>query len=326
MSICEYKKFDLNFVKINIENFSVVLCDLGASIYSIVFDGKYMTQSLVNEEDFKQKSLYYGKTLGRSGNRIPGNIIDIIGKKFQLENNEGPNTLHGGKSSLSYQHFDYQIKEYKNKYVVAFNYLSPNLQSGFPGNLNVQVTYTISKKTPSIRCDYYATTDEPTICNLTNHTFFTMSVKNLDSCELKIKSSNYLLTGENDLLPIKKMPVFKELDFRKYKPILEDLNNPLINMGKARGYDHNFYFDKLDSKHAQASYRSKNYQMDIITDFECLQIYSDNYLDTFECHELNIGTNKSLAIEPQDDFLNRKILYPNDTYNHFFKLIFKKRK
>lgn len=127
MEIKEYTKSDIRFIKIINKDFIVTLCDLGASIFGIEFDGKYMTQTLVNEEDFKNKAIYYGKTIGRSGNRIPGDSIIIEGTKYLLEANEGKNTLHGGENGFSYQTFNYDIEQNNGELRVIFKYLSKNL-------------------------------------------------------------------------------------------------------------------------------------------------------------------------------------------------------
>lgn len=325
MEFQQYNKAGINFTKVIVGDFIATLCDLGASIYGVELDGKHMTQTLVHEEDFHNKVLYYGKTVGRSGNRIPGDSITIDGNTYKLEFNEGKNTLHGGKNGLSYQVFDCKVEQKENQIKVIYEYLSKHLESGFPGNLKIKITYTFNENESAIRCDYEAITDKPTICNLTNHSFFTMGVKNFEGCELKVNASNYLLCKDEDLLPIGREKVFKELDFRNFKNLLEDIDNPLINKGMAKGYDHNLYLDEVNPNIIQATYRSKYYQMDIYTDYECLQIYSDNYDELVDCYELDKGTRKSLTIETQDDFANRKILRPGETYKHFFKYVFSKR-
>ena len=96
----------------------------------------------------------------------------------------------------------------------------------------------------------------------------------------------------------------------------------MVNVGKARGYDHNFYLDNCGSQEPQIFLRSPKYLLSICTDFECCQIYSDNYEDEFEWKVVDKGTRRSLAIEPQDDFLNRKILKKDEHYHRYIKYIF----
>ena len=111
----------------NDKGFSVTLCDLGASIYSIIFNKKEMTFVPEDYSVFFKRNIYYGKTIGRISNRVKGNKVTIDRKDYLLENNEGENTLHGGLYGLSTKKFDYQIKENEEGTTITFTYLMKDL-------------------------------------------------------------------------------------------------------------------------------------------------------------------------------------------------------
>lgn len=323
MLIKEFKKSDLDFIELKNDSFSVTLCNLGASIYSIIVNDEYMTMTPKNESDFWLDNIYHGKTIGRTSNRIKGNIVAIDGKEYKLKNNEGDNVLHGGTNGLSTKLFDYKIVEGISNTKVQFKYTSKNKESGFPGALKVKITYVISNKSSKIKVLFDVKTTKPTLCNLTNHTFFTLGEKSIESLSLKLNGSNYIECDNDDLTPIKKTEVNKALDFRKFKLIGKDIEK--VRFGKANGYDHCYFLDECESK-PQIVLKGEKYFLKIKTDFECCQIYSDNYpTDDVEWIGLNDDTNRSLAIEPSDSFLTREVLNPNERYKRFISYEFKNR-
>lgn len=323
MEIKEFEKQGLKFVEVSNGVLDVKFCNLGASMYSIRFDNAEMIMTPVSEETYLNHANYHGKTVGRTGNRIPGNILTIDGVDYKLENNEGENTLHGGKNGVSSKIWDYKIVENAKAAKVIFTYTSKNKESGFPGTLKIKVTYLIKDNSGKIKCSYLAKTNKPTLCNLTNHAFFILGEKRSEEMKLKINASKYLLTNEADLLPIRAEDVTKELDFRKFRKIGKYLNSKKIRVGKANGFDHNFYLDEDGSKKAQVILKSDKRMVKIYTDFPCCQFYSENYSDDSKWVGLDDGTNRSVVLEPQDDYLVREVLRPGEKYSHFFMYEFK---
>ena len=318
MKIKQYKENMLEFIKVSNGDFSLTFCDLGASIYSIQYLGKEMLMTPKDSKDYWKDNIYHGKTIGRTANRISGNLVEICGNSYEIFNNEGKNTLHGGAEGLSTKLFDYAIKETKTSVQVIFKYSSKNGESGFPGLLKVKVTYVVPKKESKLKVKFEAKTNKPTLCDLTNHAFFTLGEKNLEWLSLKIKSSNYLLTSKDELLPISKEPIIKELNFSRFKPITRYLHSKKIETGKANGYDHYFYFDEL-SKKPQVFLKSKDLMLRIKTDFQGVQIYSDNYHDDIEWIGVTGNKNRSIAIEPMDGYFNRKILDKGEKYARYIE-------
>ncbi len=133
-----------NMKKIIIKNnkgLEVILLPLAASIYSISLDGEILTLTPSSLEDFAKTNLYYGKTVGPIPNRIKDGKVNIEGKTYQLEINEGKNTLHSGIKGICNQLFDYEVINKNEEIVVIFSYKKKDMFDGLPGNIVYQIKY-----------------------------------------------------------------------------------------------------------------------------------------------------------------------------------------
>jgi len=301
--------------------FKVIFAKLGASIYSIEYKGKQITLT-PNFEDFKKTGLYHGKTIGRVGNRIKGNKIVCDNKEYIIENNEGDNTLHGGINGISSKNFDYLINEEKDYTEVIFSYLSPDLESGFPGNLAIKVIYKIFENTAKIKLNLKANTDKETLCSLTNHAFFMLGEEDETNLKLTIKASTYILPRKEDLIGICREKVPNYLDFKDGRMIMKDINHPVLMDGKTQGYDHHFFFDKVGINEENIILESKKIRMKIFTDYSGCQIYTDNYPDNIKFLNTDKTIRRGIAIEPQESHLDLHYLRPGENYNHTIIYLF----
>lgn len=312
----------LKFIHLKNEaGLEVILCPLGASIYGIRFHGEWMTMTPVKEEDFARPEIYQGKTIGRTANRIEGSLVKIDGKEYRLEANENGNTLHGGAHPLSARTFMYEKEEDEHEIRAVFQTVSPDGESGFPGNLSVKVIYRLMKKEATLYIEFEAESDKPTLCNLTNHAYFTLGESDLSNLSLNLGASTYIKTREEDLIPIEIAPIDEALDFRVPKLLLKDIAQ--VDKGKAKGYDHAFVFKPEDQKILSLS--SPRFQMTVETEFKAVQIYTDNYPDGVAYHGTSLERRRGVAIEMQDDFSKRETLYPETRYSrviayHFAQL------
>ena len=324
MKIEQYSEYNLNFVKVtNNQSFSITLCDLGASVYSIIFNNKEMTFVPEKLEDFARVDMYHGKTIGRIPNRLRGHKVIIDDKEYLLENNEGENTLHGGLHGLSAKVFEYEIEE-EDEYVnVVFRYTMKDREDGLPGDTPIQVVYTIYEGKSEMKLEFFAKTNKKTAFGLLNHTYFNLGEEGLSNLSMRIRASNYLEVNPKDLLQIEKKPCKNCLNFQEFKKIEQDINDEYLLNSRTNGYDHQFYFDKVDPSLDQFSLRSQNVQMDIYTDFSTLQIYSDNYEDV-----KGRGSNKlrrrAVAVEPQESHECLHYLDIDELYHHFVTYKFSK--
>lgn len=184
---------------------------------------------------------YFGATIGRVGNRIAKGKFSIDGKEYTLFTNNGPNTLHGGKKGFQSVVWDAQQP---NDSTLILSYLSEDGEEGFPGNLQVKVTYALNDRN-EVTMDYEATTDKKTVVNLTNHAFFNLNGEGsgtINNHVLQINADSYTPVDAT-LIPTGKIEPVAGTPFDFVKPAtigsrLDTLGNIQLKYGK--GYDHNF--------------------------------------------------------------------------------------
>jgi len=165
------------YVLKNKKGMEVALTNYGAHLVSAVVPdkaGKLVSVVLgFNDIEGFQRSAssYYGGTIGRYGNRIAKGKFTLDGKEYHLALNNMPNTLHGGKKGFNEVVWD---GKQVNGQTAEFTYLSKDMEEGFPGNLNVKVTFHLTED-DAIQISYEATTDKTTVVNLTNHAYFNLN-------------------------------------------------------------------------------------------------------------------------------------------------------
>lgn len=118
-------------------------------------------------EDYVKNHAYYGAFIGRYGNRIGGACFTLNGVTYKLYPNNGRNTLHGGKEGFDVKVMSAEVRDGK----LVLGYLSPDGEEGYPGNLDIKVSYSLTDDNEAV-LEYYAVTDKDTLCNLTNHAYF----------------------------------------------------------------------------------------------------------------------------------------------------------
>ncbi len=226
---------------------------------------------------------YFGAIVGRYGNRIAKGKFKLDGKEYALAINNGPNSLHGGKKGFSRVVWDAQQQ---NDSTLFLNYLSKDGEEGYPGNLNVKVTYTVLKN-EQLKIAYEATTDKATVLNLTNHSYFNLNGQgsgNVLNHSVMINANSYtpvdatlIPTGKSE--PVKGSP----LDFTTATTIgarIDDTTNQQLKFG--HGYDHNYVLDQDNTaimKAAEVVGDKTNIVMDVYTDQPGLQFYTGNFMD-----------------------------------------------
>lgn len=198
-------------------------------------------------EAYRASDTYFGATVGRFANRIRRGRFTLDGKAYQVSCNEGQNALHGGRASYDKRQWAAQYDPAGDS--VCFALTSPDGDEGFPGTLQISATYTLTAD-QRVRIEMRATTDRPTVCNLTHHSYFNLAGHEsgtvLDQ-ELQLESDFYtpvdeelIITGE--VLRVAGTP----FDFRAPRPIGSQIARLPRNAGAGRiadgvgGYDHNF--------------------------------------------------------------------------------------
>ncbi|MET7933912.1 aldose epimerase family protein [Streptomyces sp. NPDC005322] len=198
-------------------------------------------------DSYVAHSPYFGALIGRYGNRIARGTFILNGHKYRLPVNDGPNSLHGGDKGFD-KHV-WSVKPFHKGADVGLTLrrVSPDGEMGYPGTLRVRVDYTLTAA-GDFRVDYEATTDKPTVVNLTNHTYFNLAGEGTGTVyghQLRIAASRYTpvdktLIPTGELAKVAGTP----LDFRRAKEIGRDIREAHRQILYAQGYDHNFVLDK----------------------------------------------------------------------------------
>ena len=227
---------------------------------------------------YRQANPYFGALIGRYGNRIREGKFILAGKSYSLATNNGPNSLHGGRQGFDQRLWQAEPGTSVAGETLALTYHSPDGEVGYPGNRTVTVVYTLTADN-ALRLDYTATTDRATPINLTNHTYFNLSLgtsPNVLAHEVQLAADYYTVvdatqipTGE--LRSVAGTP----FDFTTSHAIG-------IRMGQVPGgYDHNWVLRKAAGPHPAASVYdpTSGRTLEVRTDQPGLQFYTGNFLD-----------------------------------------------
>lgn len=217
---------------------SLVVPDASGNWVDVVTGHPSIAEYLVSEEP------YFGAICGRTGNRIAKGTFTLDGKTYNLAINNGPNNLHGGLKGFNAVVWDVKAIS-PNK--IVLNYLSKDGEEGFPGNLDVTVTYTLTDDN-ALDIEYHATTDKPTILNLTNHAYFNLSGEgdiSINNHLLKLNADSYLPTDETAIPYGKPEKVIgTPFDFLEVHAIGERIEEENEQLRFGKGYDHTFVLNK----------------------------------------------------------------------------------
>lgn len=226
---------------------------------------------------------YFGAIVGRYGNRIANGQFTLNGETYTLAKNNSENHLHGGVIG-----FDKVVWDAKQDgpHKIELSYLAKDREEGYPGNLQIKVTYTLTNDNQLI-VSYLATTDKATPVNLTQHTYFNLKgegEENILDHELMLNAKKYTPVDKG-LIPTGKMPEVAgtPFDFTSPKPIGRDINQEHQQLKFGGGYDHNWVLNKSSKNKkslAARVYEPKSGRvMEIHTTEPGIQFYCGNFLD-----------------------------------------------
>lgn len=275
---------------------------------------------------------FFGATIGRYANRIAGGRFELDGQMFEIEPNDGPNMLHGGKEGFDRKLWSIAAIGVQDDPFVTLTLTSPDGEGGFPGELSVSVTYRLSGS--DLEIHYEARTDRTTIVNLTNHSFFNLggvgSVGSVLDHRIRIEADAFLPVDETSIPTGDVAPVGgTSFDFRTFHAIGERIRGPNEQIALGRGYDHNFCLrgGKVDEPRsaARVEHSGSGRVLTLLTDQPGLQFYSGNFLDGTETGKRGISyrMGDAFCLEPQlypdtpnrPDFPSAQ-LEPDQTYRH----------
>lgn len=323
----------------------VSLCNIGAGITSIIVPDKNGNMADVvlgykKLEDYMGDGPCAGKVPGRFANRIGNGRFAIDGKVYQLVLNtgDGKHHLHGGPHGFANQYWDSEEKDGS----VVFTYHSKDGEAGYPGNLTAKAKYTLTDEN-ELKLELSATTDAPTVVNLTNHTYFNLKGEgNGDILDhnLKLFAHRYL-PATNELITTGEMAEVKgtPMDFTESKRISRDINEKFDALVNGKGYDSCWVIDDYQKGvlHPAAilSEETSGRQVELFTTQPGVQVYTGNWLSG--CPEgksgKSYGDYEGVALEcqglpdsPNKPHFPNAVLRPNEEYKQTIIFKFKTKK
>ena len=269
----------------NGKGMEIKVSDYGAALVQVRVpdkEGRLLDVVLGYDEvqGYEAGNAFFGATIGRVPNRIGNGVFQLGGRTYELTRNDGQNALHGGRDF--YNKRIWKTGKTGEDYV-EFLLDSPSGDQGFPGNVKISVTYTLTKDN-EIKIHYRAVPDADTLINLTNHSYFNLSGHAsgtvlaqevmLDADAYARADSQSIPTGE--IVPVSGTP----MDFRQLKPIGAEIDEAYEALEFGKGYDHNWVLNKKGYRKA-AFMRSKEsgIAMEVYTDLPGLQFYTANFVD-----------------------------------------------
>lgn len=275
------------YVLSNAQGMEVCITNYGGRIVSIMVpdrDGQLRDVVLGFDsiQDYLTYSTDFGATIGRYANRIAQGRFALDGTTYVLPQNNYGHCLHGGPLGYQVQVFD---AEQHTDTTLTLRYLSADGEEGFPGNLQTEVTFTL-KADNALDIRYRATTDHPTIVNLTNHSYFNLngdpSTGNahhllwIDADHYTPVDDTFMTTGE--IATVEGTP----MDFRTPTPVGARIDEPFEQLLNGKGYDHNWVLNTRgdDQRPCAALYAPlTGIKMEVFTNEPGMQVYAGNFLD-----------------------------------------------
>lgn len=232
-------------------------------------------------EKYFSNNPYFGCIIGRYGNRIANGIFSLDNREYTLARNNGDNHLHGGIRG-----FNQVIWNVNNVTPdsLALNYLSRDMEEGYPGNLDVTVTYTLTDQN-QLKIQYAATTDKKTIVNLTHHSYFNLKGEgngDILGHRLMLNADSYTPVNENmiptgEIISVRDTP----MDFSTPAEIGSRIDDPFLQLKLGMGYDHNWILNTNDTSTiaARVEEPGSGRIMEVYTSEPGIQFYTGNYLN-----------------------------------------------
>lgn len=288
-TIVDKKKTDLFYLK-NKNGMEIAITNFGARVVELWvpdkkgnFSDVVLGHTKIDQYVNYKGERFLGATIGRYGNRISHGKFQLDSVVFQLPTNDGPNCLHGGFKGFDMVVWDTKQIDYSH---LEFTYLSIDSEEGYPGNLQVRMTYQLTDNNEFV-IKYFATTDKPTIINLTHHSFFNLHGEGngtINDHRLMINADRYtpvdsFLIPKGELANVADTP----MDFRNSTEIGSRLNINFEQLQFGRGYDHNWVLTRKTPNNLELAATvyepiSGRY-MEVWTTEPGIQFYGGNFFD-----------------------------------------------
>jgi aldose 1-epimerase len=271
------------------KNVSAAITNYGARVVSLIVPDKNGNPTDVAlgydsiGKYIHQPETFFGAIVGRYGNRIARGEFKLNGKTYTLARNNGPNSLHGGKKGFGAVVWTgRQLDDHS----VELSYLSKDGEEGYPGNLKVKVTYTLTDSN-GLKISYEATTDKATVLNLTNHTYFNLNGQGsgtINNHTLRLNAGQYTPV-DSTLIPTGKIEAVANtpFDFRTPTAIGSRIDQDNVQLKYGKGYDHNFVINRTAGDHgltlaATVQGDQSGIVMNVLTEEPGIQFYGGNFM------------------------------------------------
>ncbi len=331
MQINEIKKEQITFITLqNRCALTLTLCTFGASIYQLLLNNESMILTPTSLFDFYNSDGYFGKTIGRFAGRIDHAQCMIHHKLYQLDKNWNQiNALHGGNHGLSFQNFTYQIQKEKEFVDVIFQWLDAENQ--LPGNVKFQIIYRIFENKNDFTILFHAISDQDTLINLTNHTYFNLSgdaKRTILDEKLQLFCNQYSKLND-DLIPVSIEKVNEVMDFQKAHHIKDFIHDDSLISHIANGYDHCFIKkNQQDPLIAILEDEESKRKLTIETSYPAIVCYTCNYPKdfAFNASKIHIKKHHAICFECQyvpnginfhHKSIHNGLLKANEKYKHY---------
>ncbi|RBW71144.1 aldose epimerase family protein [Bacillus taeanensis] len=255
-------------------------------------------------EEYQKFSPYFGAVVGRTAGRIKNGEFELDGQTYILPQNENNNHLHGGIEGFDRKLWDAEVIEAENEVGVEFSYTSADGEEGYPGNLKVTVTYTLNNQNEFV-ISYHGVSDQKTLVNLTNHTYFNLSgnlKRDVLEHELTI-NSNQFAELNMELIPTGEFIDVNEtaFDLREGKKIREGVESGHPqNLLAGKGYDHPFLLNENNHKEIVLFDEESGRKMIVKTDEPSVVLYTGNKLEgQFDIRGTKSRNYSGLCLETQ---------------------------
>lgn len=320
----------------NDQGASVSIINYGGIVTSLKIPdrkGKYadVVLGFKTLDEYEKPGPYFGALIGRYGNRIANGEFTLDRKTYHLARNNNGQALHGGLKGFEKVIWNAAPIETKQGPSLKLTYVSKDGEEGYPGNLSVTATYTLTNRN-ELKIVYRAKTDKATIVNLTHHSYFNLSGQGSGDIldHLVTIHANKYTPVDKVLIPTGKLASVKgtPFDFRKSTPIGARINEANEQLKNGKGYDHNWVADKLPGHLgmiAKVEDPRSGRVMEVISTEPGVQFYSGNFLDGTIIGKGNKVYNfrNGFCFEPQHfpDSPNHKnfpstVLRPGETYKN----------
>lgn len=309
----------IDFIELkNKFNTYVTLSTLGASIYDIkTIDKDNNLESIIyttkDKKDFVTERSCLGKTIGRTGGRISNSVFKLNGMYYKIPSND-PNGLHGGNDGVGYKEFDYSKDENDEYSEVVFYYYSKDLESGYPGNLDLKVIYRLYKNENKLTLTYNGVSDKDTLLNLSNHSYFNLSgnaKRDIFDESLYINASK--MEKIERLIPRRIIDCGKIYSFKEMHKIGDYIKEEEI-INNTNGYDFPYIFDDVNQDKFNVVLKDdlSKRVLKIKTSYPTVVIYTCNYVGK----EI---MNNNLPMTPYYAVCLECMYHPNSINSDFLK-------